>query len=331
MSPAERVAERRSTVITDADLFCFQGDFLSSLRGIAARLRTNQQANVGERRQRRPGPGYDFLGYKEYEPGDDLRHLEVHKLETTARPLVRQFEATARDELTVLLDNTSSMSFGATGPAPEKSILSVNLAAATVWVAALAGAGSHVGLLGSALPAGRQEIAWSDPIDSEAGYFAHLRHFLRLHLRGRGRHPRWPRPGCAAAFWRELRPQVRRQHLVLVSDLWYPIDTDLVPALQQLAARFRNLYLLHVLAERELTPPPRPGPVTIIDAEYPGLTRVAPADPGAYSQRAAGHAERVERLSRGLGFSYRRIEAPATVAKQRAAVLETVSRLHLGY
>ena len=40
--------------------------------------RAHATMGIGERRSRRKGSGMEFVDYREYQPGDDVRHLDPH-------------------------------------------------------------------------------------------------------------------------------------------------------------------------------------------------------------------------------------------------------------
>lgn len=72
-------------------------------------LRAPANAAIGERRSRAIGPGIEFAQYRDYEPGDDLRHLDRHVYARHGRFVVRQFHVEQRLRVTVLLDASGSM------------------------------------------------------------------------------------------------------------------------------------------------------------------------------------------------------------------------------
>lgn len=72
-------------------------------------LRTPANAAVGERRSKAIGPGIEFAQYRDYEPGDDLRHLDRHVFARHGRFVVRQFHVEQRLRVSVLMDASGSM------------------------------------------------------------------------------------------------------------------------------------------------------------------------------------------------------------------------------
>lgn len=87
---------------------------LAELRRILAgskvvALHAPANAGIGERRSKALGQGMEFAQYRDYEPGDDLRHLDRHVYARHGRVVVRQFHMEQRLRITVLLDGSASM------------------------------------------------------------------------------------------------------------------------------------------------------------------------------------------------------------------------------
>jgi len=72
-------------------------------------LRAPANAAIGERRSKAIGPGIEFAQYRDYEPGDDLRHIDRHVYARLGRVVIRQFNVEQRLRVSVLLDASGSM------------------------------------------------------------------------------------------------------------------------------------------------------------------------------------------------------------------------------
>jgi uncharacterized protein (DUF58 family) len=59
------------------------------------------------------GPGVDFADLREYQPGDDVRHIDWNVTARTTTPYVRQYLAERELTAWLLLDRSPSMTFGA--------------------------------------------------------------------------------------------------------------------------------------------------------------------------------------------------------------------------
>lgn len=79
---------------------------------------------AGERRSRQKGPGIEFADYREYEPGDDLRYLDLQHYVRRGELAIRQYEVTRSLSVAVIVDNSLSMNFGS----PDKMAMAIDLA-----------------------------------------------------------------------------------------------------------------------------------------------------------------------------------------------------------
>jgi uncharacterized protein (DUF58 family) len=59
------------------------------------------------------GPGVDFADLREYQPGDDVRHIDWNVTARTTTPFIRQYLADRELTAWLLLDRSPSMGFGA--------------------------------------------------------------------------------------------------------------------------------------------------------------------------------------------------------------------------
>jgi len=67
---------------------------------------------IGERRSRAKGSGMEFADHREYQPGDDIRHLDPHIYARFGQNYIRQFEVYKQLPVTILIDASRSMDFG---------------------------------------------------------------------------------------------------------------------------------------------------------------------------------------------------------------------------
>lgn len=79
---------------------------------------------IGERRSKAVGAGFEFAQYRDYEPGDDLRHLDRHVFARHGRTVIKQYHVEQRLRVNVVLDASGSM-----GADPETWKRAVELAA----------------------------------------------------------------------------------------------------------------------------------------------------------------------------------------------------------
>ena len=63
----------------------------------------------GTHRSRKTGSSLDFSDFREYHPGDDLRHIDWNVYARTDRPFIKQFLDEQEMRIHILLDPTKSM------------------------------------------------------------------------------------------------------------------------------------------------------------------------------------------------------------------------------
>jgi uncharacterized protein (DUF58 family) len=92
------------------------------LRALSAlahmRFVTRQQiegAYSGRHRSKQQGGAAEFVDYREYAPGEDLRRLDWKVLARTERPFVRLYQDETNLIATMVIDASGSMQFGGTG------------------------------------------------------------------------------------------------------------------------------------------------------------------------------------------------------------------------
>src|SRR3569623_1392830 len=67
----------------------------------------------GRHRSRQLGGAGEFVEFREYSPGDDLRRLDRKVLARTGRPYLRVYQDETNLSCTLLIDASGSMRFGA--------------------------------------------------------------------------------------------------------------------------------------------------------------------------------------------------------------------------
>lgn len=82
---------------------------VAPLRLLARRLAAGHQLGMHHSRQK--GAGLEFLGHREYAPGDDLRRLDHRALMRHGRYLVREFQIETERPLHLIVDASTSMQF----------------------------------------------------------------------------------------------------------------------------------------------------------------------------------------------------------------------------
>jgi uncharacterized protein (DUF58 family) len=93
----------------------FDADFVSRLERFAERLAAARDRREDGGGSAAAGGGHEFVGYRPYRPGEDLRALDWSLLARLDRPYVRVTQREAGERWLVLLDTSASMGVGPPG------------------------------------------------------------------------------------------------------------------------------------------------------------------------------------------------------------------------
>ncbi len=186
---------------------------------------------VGERRSRDKGAGMEFADHREYQPGDDLRHVDPHLYARLGEYHLRQYEVHRQLPITILIDGSRSMDVGV----PNRFEVAQTLAALLGFVGLAGGDTVEVGIGIDAA------IEWSPSFHgaSRAGLL-----FDWINSRA-------PRDGlfrgCLPVAARHL---IRRGLVIILSDWWEDAHTEFGP----LAAGGHEIWGLHLVTREEMDP-----------------------------------------------------------------------------
>lgn len=209
--------------------------------------RAGTAGGVGEHKSRTLGPGLEFAEHRPYEPGDDLRRVDPFLEARTGELHVREGDVLEQLAVTLLVDMSGSMGYGAA----EKSLLARQVAAAFAYVAlagndrvnvvALTASGPQWGpRAGSARGVGPL-FTWLGALTAHGAF--DLTHAVRAVA------PRLPKPGLC----------------LLISDWLFDAPHA---ALGLLRAARQEVIGVQILAQEELDPSSMGvGAVTLADAE----------------------------------------------------------------
>ena len=193
----------------------------------------------GEKLGRHAGSSVDFQDYRDYQPGDDLRHIDWNAYARTDQLTVKLFREEVQPHLDLILDTSSSM---ALTDSPKAHALH-ELAALFATAAANARCSHAVWVTGE----GFQRVANDTQPPSAWG---------EIPL------------GGARSFEEShglLPPRLRRQGIrIVISDLFWPGDP--LPTLRKLTEGAAAVTLVQLLTPADLEPP-KPGNVQLEDSE----------------------------------------------------------------
>jgi uncharacterized protein (DUF58 family) len=215
--------------------FRFNPNDLHRLRGLTFRTRARRSsAAIGGRPDRRAGDGTDFLDYRPYTPGDDVRHVDWNLYGRLRQVFVRLHDRPRQLSVTILVDRSRSMGFG--GGVGEggttKLAYAQRTACALAFVALRAGERVSVGGFADGLD------PWGGPFAGPRGLAGVIGCLRRCSPSG---------SSSLAVASAAIRGRGRRGGLVFIlSDFMHPTDPHL--AVAPLTAVGCRVVVLHIVA-----------------------------------------------------------------------------------
>ncbi|HRK36508.1 MAG TPA: DUF58 domain-containing protein, partial [Candidatus Hydrogenedentes bacterium] len=268
-------------------------------------------AYAGRHRSPYKGAAAEFVDYREYYPGDEIRMIDWKSFARTDRFFVKLFERETDMACHIVLDRSASMGYGGKAfnaffPTKEVSKLEYGsyLAAAISYL--LIKQGDRVGLT-----AFDEKVTSYVPAGST---FPHLYGILST-LENQ-------KPGKKTSVARALQDvfalHKRRGMLILISDL---LDDPLAvfQALDMFRHRRFEVILFHVLHRYELTLPPIES-VNFVDAENGELITARPDDISAsYERELRAYLDAMASGARARGIEYNLVNTatPYSIALQK--------------
>jgi uncharacterized protein (DUF58 family) len=242
----------------------------------------------------------EFSEYREYEPGDDPRHVDWRAYARSGRLYVKRYMQETNLACYALVDTSASMEYRGSDAWGSKLEVSRVLGAALSWM--MLKQNDAVGLLAWSVEMDGPEMVPPSQKSSQFGML--LRQLDRLTP-----NPRATLSGLLSIAARRLR---RRSLAILISDLLEPPE-DLVESLRQLRHAGTELLVLQVLDRDELEFPFAEDTI-FEDPETGRRRRVAPAAArDVYLQRFTAFLDSHRDQLRGLEAHHRIVrtdEAP---------------------
>lgn len=202
---------------------------------------------VGERRSKNKGEGIEFEDFRPYTPGDDMRRIDPHIYSRLGQLAIRQYNVSERITVTILVDLSASMGFGA----PDKSNVSLALAAGLALCALASGDAVRCGVLTE------ERVSWFPQLDG-TGRFDELERWLIEQPTGGPQR-------LLSALETAASKLPFGGICVLLGDLW---DERLEDACDLLLSAGQDLVFLRVLSREEVDPHSLgTGPVRFVDLE----------------------------------------------------------------
>jgi uncharacterized protein (DUF58 family) len=227
----------------------------------------------GDRIGRGTGASLEFMDFRDYVPGDDLRHVDWRSYARTEQYKVRLFREEVSPAAEIVADVSASM---AVTPGKERALRDL-VEAFALWIARGGGQPRRLAAGG-----GRFEDAERVPIGG----------------------------GTAAASLLPQEPLRPRSVRVLISD--FLVAQDCGPDIRRLMSGAAELGVVQLLDPWELEPR-LDGPTALLDCEDGARLDVdtAPRTLSGYRERLARLCSGVELAARGAGAAYVRVPAAA--------------------
>lgn len=206
--------------------------WLGRIQRLALRVASLLERNEGPGRPGASGEGEEFVGFRPYRPGEDLRGLDWGLLARLGKPYVRTSRRETAEVWHVYLDASRSMGCGPPG----------KLQAAAELCGGLAGVALHLGARVRVHASGTAGVRIFE-LRRRADLTGLIAFLGALRAEDEG--------GLAQVLG-EVRPEYAAGRIVAIGDLF---DVE-PPQVLELLARGRELTLLQVLAPDELSPPP---------------------------------------------------------------------------
>ncbi|HNV68066.1 MAG TPA: DUF58 domain-containing protein [Candidatus Ozemobacteraceae bacterium] len=185
------------------------------------------------------GSSLEFLDHREYQPGDDLRHIDWSAYARTDKLIVKLFREEISPHCDILIDGSCSMALAET----QKARSTVALSALLGQAAQNADCSCRAWFVTDQvrpLPNGHERPSLWEGLD------------FRF-------------PGNPGESMLRQPPECKPHGIrILVSDLFWAIDP--LPLLQRLAEKAAALFVVQILAQSDLGPTER-GNIRLIDSE----------------------------------------------------------------
>lgn len=208
------------------------------------------------------GFSVEFSEYRDYQPGDDLRHLDWRVYARSDRLVVKKFEAETNTSIYLLCDTSGSMAYGGRTAWSTKHGCTQMLAVALAWL--MLHQNDAVGLLGLE-PDGEASI-YLPPSQKPNQFSLLLQHVEGLETAGGER--------LAKLLQRAGQIIRHRSILVLISDLLEPA-AELADAWKELRFRGHECLVFQIL-DRDEIEFPFDDPAIFEDLETQARHRVSP-------------------------------------------------------
>jgi len=233
------------------------------------------------------GFSQEFAEYRAYTPGDDLRHVDWNVFARTERCYLKRYRGETNTQLLILLDNSASMSFCASG---------VNKLDYARFVAASLCYLANEQRDAAGLIIFDEDVANYIAPSTRQGQLFRLLHAIEK-----------AEPGARTDFTKpfaHFQNFLRRRGLVVVLSDFYEQPETIVKTVEPLRFRGNDVILFHVLDPEEIAPRLRE-PVLLVDVETKDSIEVSPEYvKHEYRHKIDAHIEALQTRARAAGLDY---------------------------
>jgi len=222
---------------------------LIALKRFARRVRYKPEGKVlrgGDHLSRLRGRGMDFAEVRNYQAGDEIRHMEWRVTARTGRPHIKVYQEERERPVVLLTDFNPSMYFGTR--VAFKSVIAAQLSALIAWTAVKQG--DRIGAMFYSAN-GHNEFMPQSRESSVLPLLASLSHYTHQLDQQENTKPPVALSNALLRLRRVVKPG---SILVLISD-FYQIDDECEKHLSRLRAN-NDVIAYHICDALELAPPP---------------------------------------------------------------------------
>lgn len=273
----------------------FEPDVLGALGGLELKARYIVEGFLaGLHTSPFHGFSVEFSEYRDYQPGDDLRHLDWGLYARTDRLCVKKYIQETNVRFYIVCDSSASMTYRGSAAWASKLDVARVLAAATIWL--MLRQNDAAGLLTCSGEEAAIEFIRPSQKPSQLGLL--LQRLERLEAAAGAR--------LVTLVEHAVRLFHRRSIILLFSDLLEPAES-LTEALKELRFMGHECLVFQIL-DRDEVEFPFAEDAVFEDLESAGRRRIAPASVRAsYLERFREHMSRHERQFSGLEMPQSRL------------------------
>ena len=253
---------------------------------------------IGNYKSAFKGSGIEYADLREYQAGDDVKHIHWKASARSGKTFVKYFEEERTVRLILVIDTSKSLAFGSPSSKQQKIL---EFAALTTFLAK--SSGDQIGLISFA----GDVDTYIPPSSSKSQLTQILVPLLDAKLQ--------PKTNLKAPLEHLLRKEVKKSIVFLVSDFY---DQDYEEALK-LVSKKHELVCILSEHDNEYIPPTR-AIIEYQDAESSGSYTIDASSASSFKQisgLAKNHRENIKRQAQRLGAEFATLKSAPVKTLQR--------------